>query len=134
MKNLLNQKIGSPGFCKENIRHTLIVIFLFVIVLISLGMYQHARGLIAGALSACFDFYLMNFTVLSIDPNDPDKSIRRMRIAIFPRYFVLAVPLIVAFEYETVNIITAVLGLYSVRLILLIKYVILFKKSNEKND
>lgn len=120
----------SASFCKDTIRYTLLLSLLAVMILIPFKLYDHIRGLIIGTLGSCIDFIFIYMSVKSIEPNNSDRSIRKLRFSVLSRYLVYGIILFSAFEFKNIDIISACVGLFSLRLILFFKYVILFKNDN----
>ncbi len=94
-------------------------------ILFAVGFKPEARGLLLGSLFSVFNFVIMAHAL----PRQVGYARRKATVfafgSIFVRFGLLALPLIVAFEFDMFNWIAAAAGLFAVPLAILIDQVIL---------
>jgi hypothetical protein len=99
-------------------------IALTVAIFISLGfilagLKPHGKGLILGTLFSILNFIIMGQTIPLRLGHTRNKSILLSFFTIFGRYALLAAPLYLAIRYDTFNLITTVVGIFSVQIAIL---------------
>jgi hypothetical protein len=109
------------SFRNRILKEYLILSTIFVVFFVAVGRTSSAYGFILGAVVSGINFYLISLTNLKLLQVNK-VNVRRFHFLkwFFLRYFLYALALTVAFEKPFLDFGSAVLGLFSIQLTLLI--------------
>ena len=77
------------------------------------------KGLVLGALFSVINFVLIGETLPMKIGHARKKTLLFSLLSIFFRYFLMAIPLILAVKYEQFHLVTTIIGLFMVQLLIL---------------
>lgn len=110
----------------------MVLAILVSLACILAGYKAIGKGLIFGTLFSIINFILMGETLSAKLGNASRKTFIMALGSIVLRYFLLAVPLVVALKSENINFFAAAIGIFSVQLTILSDHLILLLFSSRK--
>ncbi len=99
--------------------------FFFILA----GHKAVGKGLILGTIFSVINFVLMGETLHIRMGESRKKTFFLSLSSISFRYLLLAIPLFVAIKYEQFNLIAAVVGIFSIQLVILSEHFLIFIRS-----
>ena len=84
-----------------------------------------AKGLVLGTCFSCINFLLLGRSILmTIGQSHPRAKIIAFT-SLLARYVILAIPLIVAVKSSSFNLVTTIIGIFSIQIVTLVYYVVM---------
>jgi len=117
---------------KKYCSRAMVLAILVSLACILAGYKAIGKGLIFGTLFSIINFILMGETLSAKLGNASRKTFIMALGSIVLRYFLLAVPLVVALKSENINFFAAAIGIFSVQLTILSDHLILLLFSSRK--
>jgi len=101
---------------------TLSIMIGFIFIL--MGHKPVGKGLILGAIFSVLNFFFMSKSIALKIGRSKGKTFSISIGSIFFRYFILAIPLIVAIKFEQFNLVAATLGIFMIQLVILADHIL----------
>ena len=93
------------------------------LILILFGFKSFAKGLILGTFFSIFNFILIGETLPLKLGISKKKTFLMSLGSIYLRYFILAIPIIIAIKFDQFNLITTMIGIFLVQIFLLLDHI-----------
>ena len=114
---------------KKYCSRALIISILIRLVCILAGQPAIGKGLLLGTLFSILNFVLMGQALPRTIGQSKKKTLLISIGSIYFRYIVLAVPVVIAIKFENYNLFAAILGLFSVQVVILSEHFFAYIKN-----
>ena len=119
---------------KKYTTRTLALAGIIALFFILIDQKPIAKGLIMGAFFSAFNFILMGKTITLKFGKSKRKTFSIAMGSIILRYLLLAIPLIAALQFEQLNFVAVIMGIFMVQLVILAEHLLALIPSLRKKQ